>query len=104
MLLKNIQYGVWALSSVLLLATAIQLWRKGHLQRSKVFCAYLVVVGVHGMANLALSFADPRLWFFSFYIGNLVTTLLAFAVLYEVAKSAMSIPTFRLDATGFLSL
>jgi hypothetical protein len=103
MLLKTVQYSVWVLSSVFLFATAVQLWRSGRVRNFRVFTFYLVFVGSCGLINLALSFIDPTWWFYSFFAGNVITTLLAFAVLFEVAKSAISIPIFKLDASRFLS-
>jgi hypothetical protein len=104
MLLKIVQYGAWALSSVLLLAAAAQLWRGGHLPRLRIFFTYLVLVGIHGLLNLFLSFANPLWWFYSFYAGNAVTTLLGFVVLYEVADSAVSSPSLKINRSTFMAL
>ena len=104
MLLKSLQYGAWVLSSVALLATAAQLWRAGHLPRLRFFFSYLVIAGFHGWINLVLSFTHPLWWFYSFYIGNVITTLLGFVVLYEVAISAVSTPYLKIDRSTFLGL
>lgn len=104
MLLKIVQYGTWALSSVLLLAAAAQLWRGEHLPRLRIFCSYLVLVGIHGILNLFLSFTNPLWWFYSFYVGNVITTLLGFVVLYEVADSAVSSPSLKIDRSTFMAL
>lgn len=104
MLLKIVQYGAWALSSVLLLGTAAQLWRGSHLARLPIFFSYLVLVGFHGLLNLLLSFTNPLWWFYSFYVGNVITTLLGFVVLYEVADSAISSPGLKIDRSTFMAL
>jgi len=104
MLLKAVEYTAWLLASVFLFATAFELWRAGRIRNFRVFALYLVVVGSHGLINFGLSFIDPIWWFYSFFIGNFITTLLGFAVLFEVARSAISIPTFKLDASRFLSV
>jgi len=101
---KVLQYGTWVVSSLLLLATAAQLWRRGHLSYLRVFFVYLIAVGSHGLLNLGLCFTHEVWWFYSFFIGSFVTTLLAFFVLYEVAKNAISIPSFRLDTSTFMAL
>lgn len=104
MLLKTLQYGAWVLSSFALLGAAAQMRRGGHLPRLPFFFSYLVIAGVHGLLNLLLSFTNPLWWFYSFYVGNVITTLLGFVVLYEVAISAVSTPNLRIDRSTFLGL
>jgi hypothetical protein len=104
MLLNGIEYGAWILSSLVLFATAIQLWRNGRIHNRRVFFVYLLVVGVHGLINLFLSLTNPVWWFYSFYLGAFITTLLGFVVLFEVAKAALSVPVFRLNSSTFFSL
>jgi hypothetical protein len=104
MLLKVVQYAAWTLSSVLLLGAAAQLWRGSHLARLPIFFVYLVLVGFHGLLNLLLSFTNPLWWFYSFYVGNVITTLLGFVVLYEVADSAVSGPSLKIDRSTFMAL
>jgi hypothetical protein len=104
MLLKALEYGTWVLSSFLLLATAVQIWRKGNLSHLRVFFIYLLVVGTHTLLNLCLRFTNDVWWFYSFFIGSVITTLLGFAVLYEVAKNVISLPAFKLNASTFLTL
>ncbi len=101
---KSLQYGAWVLSSVALLATAVQLRRGGHLPRLRFFFSYLVIAGFHGGIDLLLSFTNPLWWFYSFYIGNVITTLLGFVVLYEVAIAAVSTPKLKIDRSTFLGL
>lgn len=104
MFLNAIQYGFWLLSSLILLGTAAQLRRAGLHPKLTIFFWYLIVVSIHGLINLALSFIDPVWWFYSFFVGSFATTILGFAVLYEVAKSAIRIPVFKLNPQVFLAL
>lgn len=101
MSLKALEYTIWVISSLTLFATAIQLRRRGLTSHLPVFFTYLLIVGTHGLLNLALSFLDPVSWFYSFFVGSFLTTLLGFAVLYEVARSAISTPAFKLNASSF---
>jgi hypothetical protein len=104
MLFKVIQNGSWLLSSLLLLATAAQLWRTGHHARLTTFFWYLLLVGTHGLINFVLSFIDPLWWFYSFFVGSFATTILGFVVLYEVARNSIHIPVFKLNPQLFLTL
>lgn len=99
-----VQYAASALTSVVLLATAFTLWRRGLVSELPVFLCYLVLVAVHGLVNLVFSFTHQLWWFYSFYAGAFLTTLLGFAVLYEVARSAVSTPAIRIDKPTFFAL
>jgi hypothetical protein len=102
--LQPFDYLMWSVSSVISLIGAGQLWKTSEVRRFPIFFAYLVLVGAHGLLNLALSAVSPILWFYSFYIGALLTTLLGFAVLYESARTAVSTPAFNLDRSTYLFL
>jgi hypothetical protein len=98
----TIYYGTWVLSSLACLIAAAQLWRSNRHSEFRIFFVYLILAGLHGVANLALSLFSPGAWFFSFHVGSLLTSLLGFAVLYEASKAALSTPLFNLRSSSFL--
>jgi hypothetical protein len=53
---------------------------------------------------LGLSFTNEIWWFYSFFTGKVITTLLGFAVLFEVASNVIAIPAFRLNRSTFMTL
>jgi hypothetical protein len=101
---KEIEYSIWVLSSLLPLLTAGQLWLRTRCGTHRTFIVYLVFVALHGLLNLFLSLTDPVLWFYSVYAGNVLTTLLGFAVLFETGKAALSAKSFRLSRSTFMVL
>jgi hypothetical protein len=104
MLFEATYYGVWVLSSLTCLAAAARLWRANRHLGFKTFFAYLILVGIHGLINLGLSLFNPVAWFYSFFIGTLITSLLGFAVLYEASQAAISTPVFKLRSNSFFTI
>jgi hypothetical protein len=98
-----VQYAIWIVSTVILLAVAVFMRRNGSHRAYPVFFVYVLFVAAHG-AFLLIIKEFPLLYFYGYYAGALVSVALSFSVLFEASKAVQSLPSFTLDRTRFVQL